>query len=128
MYIQLPQSEWEKIIKKQRDLREELNSQTTGYLQGMVEGYIKMEPFVSIKSLFGSDDLDRLRTGQRILIRRELGDLTNEELSKISTPIHPARELVQFFHDCFDYNINYVKREMALEILGKNKGMPYWGK
>lgn len=109
-------------MRNYRELREELEAKPTQNLQGMVDAYAKMQPFTSIKSFFGSDDVNRLRMGKRILAKRELGELTKEELFAESEDVSPIKDFVQEFGDFMGYNSAYVRREIARDLLGERMG------
>jgi hypothetical protein len=126
MFMNIPQWQWDDTMRKIRDLREELEARPTENLQGMVGAYAKMRPFTDIKSLFGSDVLERLRMGKRILTQRELSRLTEEELRLEAEAVHPFRNELQSIADFFGYNGAYAKRGIALDLLGERKGMPYF--
>jgi len=127
MIPQIPQYQWEASMKKHRELRAELDSKPIQNLQGMVDTYKKMQPFTTIKSFFGSDDLDRLRMGKRILTKRELSELTEEELRAERNAVSSIKEVIQSLGDFMGYNSAYVRREIACDLLGERKGKPYFG-
>jgi hypothetical protein len=128
MIPQIPQYQWEESMRKYREMRAELEGKPTENLQGMVETYKKMQPFTSIKSFFGSDDKDRLRMGKMILTKRELSDLTQEELRNEAEPVSGLKDFMQSFADLFlGYNSAYTRREIACDLLGERKGKPYFG-
>ncbi|MBR9700979.1 hypothetical protein GOV11_03890, partial [Candidatus Woesearchaeota archaeon] len=104
MMPQIPQYQWEASMRKYRELRAELDAKPTQNLQGMVETYKKMQPFTSIKYFFGSDDLDRLRMGRLILTKRELSELTEEELRAESEPVSALKNFMQSLGDFVGYN------------------------
>ena len=128
MIPQVPQYQWEASMRKYREMRAELVDKPTQNLQGMVETYQKMQPFTSIKSFFGSDDKDRLRMGKLILTKRELSNLTQEELREEAEPASTLMGFMQSFADLFlGYNSAYTRREIACDLLGERKGKPYFG-
>ena len=118
----IPNYMYEESIRKYRIVKTELESEPTQKLQGMVDTYSRMQPFVRIKSLFGSNDLDRLRLGKLILTTRELSQLTEAELRKEGASVSPLRDLLEFFVN----SSRYSRREIALDLIGERKGKPYF--
>ena len=115
----IPPHIWEKNQKEHRELKKELEAKSTLYLEGMVDTYSRMKPFVSPKNL------DRKRMGKLILVQRELSKLTKEELQKESEEVNSIKDLFQFFADAMGYNSAYARREIALDLLGR-EGKPYF--
>ena len=118
----IPNYIYEETIRKYWTVKTELESEPTQKLQSMVDTYSRMQPFVRIKSLFGSDDMDRLRLGKLILTTRELGQLTKAELRKEGANVSPLRDLLGFLVN----SSRYSRREIALDLLGERKGKPYF--
>lgn len=127
MLIQEPHYQWEARQRKSKELRVELEAYPSDRLQGIVETYEDMQPFTALKSLFGSHDSERLNLGRLILTKRELSELTRRELKNEAQLINPIRDFCQYLEDFLAHNPSYARREIATDLLGKRKGLPYFG-
>jgi len=126
MIQDISQERWDEIQRELQTIGAELEAEPTQKLQGVVDAYSRMQPFVSIKSLFGYNDGRRLRYAKLILTQRELEGLSREELQEASSSVHPFTDFLQSTVDFFGHNESYSRREIALDLLSDRKGLPYF--